>query len=89
MVLVGCISRSHRLKIDFRDENFKNLLFVQIMALGHKMTTLGVTREVASFQQIPIYSFKHDSGEPFRATWPSCLKKVILKKVSRSMAKKA
>ena len=26
MGLVYCISRSHRLKIDFQDENFKNLL---------------------------------------------------------------
>ena len=26
MVMVRCISRSHRLKIDFRDENFKNHL---------------------------------------------------------------
>ena len=26
MFPVCCISRSHRLKIDFRDENFKNLL---------------------------------------------------------------
>ena len=26
MILVHCISRSHRLKIDFQDENFKNLL---------------------------------------------------------------
>ena len=26
MVMVCFISRSHRLKIDFRDENFKNLL---------------------------------------------------------------
>ena len=26
MVPVRCISRSYRLKIDFRDENFKNLL---------------------------------------------------------------
>ena len=26
MVPVHCISRSHRLKIDIRDENFKNLL---------------------------------------------------------------
>ena len=26
MVPVHCISRSHRLKIDFQDENFKNLL---------------------------------------------------------------
>ena len=27
MVLVHCISRSHKLKIDFQDENFKNLLW--------------------------------------------------------------
>ena len=27
MVPVRCISRSHMLKIGFRDENFKNLLF--------------------------------------------------------------
>ena len=27
MVLVLCISRSDRLKIDFQDENFKDLLF--------------------------------------------------------------
>ena len=26
MVLVHCISRSHRIEIDFQDENFKNLL---------------------------------------------------------------
>ena len=26
MVLVHCISRSHRLKIDFQDENLKNLI---------------------------------------------------------------
>ena len=26
VVSVCCISRSHRLKIDFRDENFKNFL---------------------------------------------------------------
>ena len=26
MVLVRCISRSHRLKINFQDENFKSLL---------------------------------------------------------------
>ena len=26
MVQVHCISKSHRLKIDFQDENFKNLL---------------------------------------------------------------
>ena len=26
MVMVHCISRSHRLKIDFQDETFKNLL---------------------------------------------------------------
>ena len=26
LVMVCCISRSQRLKIDFRDENFKNLL---------------------------------------------------------------
>ena len=31
MVTVRCISRSHRLKIDFRNENFKNLF-----VLNHK-----------------------------------------------------
>ena len=37
------------------------------------MTTAGSTREVASIQHIPQYtSFKQNSGEHFRATWPSC-----------------
>ena len=37
MVLVCCISRSHRLKIDFRDKNFKNLL-----VWNHKAYTLDI-----------------------------------------------
>ena len=43
--------------------------------MGQKMTTTGVTREVTSFQQMPIknISFKQKSGERFRATWSSCL----------------
>ena len=41
---------------------------------GAKMTTEGVTREVASIQQILQYIlFKQNAGDPFRATWPSCI----------------
>ena len=37
------------------------------------MTTEGITREVASILQLPQYiSFKQNSGERFRAIWPSC-----------------
>ena len=31
------------------------------------------TRDMVSFQQIPICKLQTNSGERFRATWPSCL----------------
>ena len=54
MVPVRCISRSHRLKIDFQEENFKKNLRLKTQGLALFGPVPGVTRDMVSFQQIPI-----------------------------------
>ena len=61
MVLAHCISRSHMLKIDFQDENLKNLLW------NHKGKSFDIWYVASPSEPLPIL-FKLS---PWVQKWPS------------------
>ena len=64
MFLVGGISRSHRLKLDFQDENFKNLLVWNYNAKNLDIWNVASYNLVVFYQVCSNYAPGAQSGSP-------------------------